>query len=167
MTGADVESFGAADERVPWRCRRPTHSWHWNEWVLDWAAVHQRRKACLSRRGMGSRNSRCRLPGFEVDLSEPCVSHWKQRCLAEFRSRVACVWVGDDIAGILQRSQSPPHQFIHPKLFRPCNFDHAIYRLTCCNLRQHHLRRRQRPLVGKARAADAPCFPPWKYQRAP
>ena len=40
-------------------------------------------------------------PGFEGRLAEPCVIAGKQCSLAEFRSSVKRVWVGDDFSGIL------------------------------------------------------------------
>src|SRR5215472_1398888 len=72
-------------------------------------------------------------PSFVASLAESRVIARKQCFLADFRSRVTSIWISDDFAGIFERGQAAPDQFIHAKLFRPCNFDDAVYRLTYCN----------------------------------
>src|SRR5258708_31241692 len=72
-------------------------------------------------------------PGFETRLAESCVVARNQRFLPEFRPRVKRVWISDDFAGIIERGQAPPDEFIHAKLFGASNFDDAVYRLTYCN----------------------------------
>src|SRR5579884_363355 len=85
--------------------------------------------------GLCGASGRCGLsqPGFETGRAESCVIARQQCSLADFRARVTCVRISDDFAGILERYQAPPHQFIHAKLFRPGNLDDAVYRLTYCN----------------------------------
>jgi hypothetical protein len=82
-----------------------------------------------------TRNLYCGLsqPGLETGLAESCVFARNQCSLAEFRPRVTRVWIRDDFAWIFERGQAPPDEFIDAKLFRACNFDDAVYRLTYCN----------------------------------
>src|SRR5258708_31257705 len=53
---------------------------------------------------MRTGNLRCGLsqPSFEADPAESCVIARKQSSLAEFRPRVASVWIRDDIAVIFE-----------------------------------------------------------------
>src|SRR6266851_2027894 len=76
------------------------------------------------------RNLCCRLskPGFEARLPESSVIARNQCFLTEFRPRVTSVWISDDFAGIFERGQPLPDQFIHAKLFRASNFDDAVHR---------------------------------------
>src|SRR5215470_3681195 len=67
-------------------------------------------------------------PAFETGLAEPCVIARNEGFLSEPRSRIARVRVSDHFAGIFEGGQAPPNQFIQTKLFRPSNFDGAIYR---------------------------------------
>ena len=69
-------------------------------------------------------------PGFETDLAESRVLSGKQRSLADSRYSVTCVWIGDDFAMIVQRRQPPANELIYAELFRACDFDDAVYRLT-------------------------------------
>src|SRR5580704_7191912 len=66
------------------------------------------RDACGLR--MCIRNLCCGLsePGFETGLAESCVIARNQCFLANFRSRVTRVWIGDDFAEIFERGQAPP-----------------------------------------------------------
>jgi len=72
-------------------------------------------------------------PGFETGLAESCIIAWKQCSLADLRSVVKRLWVGDDFAGIFERGQAPPDEFIQAKLFRPSNFDDGVYRRPYCD----------------------------------
>src|SRR5438477_5984839 len=84
---------------------------------------------------MRTRNLCCGLsqPGFETGLAESSVIARKQCSLAEFRSSVTRVWISDDFAGVFERGQAPPYEFIQAKLFGPPYFDRAIYRLAYSN----------------------------------
>jgi hypothetical protein len=60
---------------------------------------------CL--RGAGG-SSGLSEPGFEGCLAEPCGIAWNQCSRADFRSRVAGVWISDDFAGIFERGEAAP-----------------------------------------------------------
>src|SRR4051794_5153402 len=69
-------------------------------------------------------------PGFEARLSEPCAIVGNQCSLADHCPGVKCSRVSDNFTGISECSQSPAHELVDAKLFRPSDFDSAIYRGT-------------------------------------
>src|SRR5690242_3148290 len=67
-------------------------------------------------------------PGLEADLPEPGVRLRHQGALAQLRTEVARVRVGDHFPGVVARTEPQSDEFVEAKLLRPRHFEDAVQR---------------------------------------
>src|SRR5690242_2614704 len=71
-------------------------------------------------------------PGFETRFAKSGAFAGDQRSLTELRAGISRTRIGDDLTRIIELCQAPADEFIQSKLFRPPDFDGALYRLADC-----------------------------------